>query len=328
MANCVDNNNPNKESCGNVRRLFVDQEEKSYSLTQRRRVKDYTTVGSTEIIIRLRERDLSIETQRDFDFMNPEACQHQTDNGAYLIHDGITSVVTATFNEHFKAIDSQLIYLDIRNNIAAWHETEILMNFSQTSTDNILWNQYGTTFLLHDFHFNDLPYTVSSRTKLLLRGEVITLYTHTHNFSAGELHIAMPPTSGTPQGDVPENYYLVQDNWYEDGGPDLYYPEWLRGLVQDETQDLADRDEHRRLIHDGGEPYNGTASPPAYPLCSPFPQGSWAVDNLGNIFISQLHPGGVYNRLVDSGGVEVDIIALTEMSDKGDNPVFYPIAPV
>jgi len=51
------------------------------------------------------------------------------------------------------------------------------------------------------------------------------------------------------------------------------------------------------------------------------PVGSWAVDRHGNHFYSMLKKDGVYNYLTDGEPVE-----LTET--EGENPVFFPIAPV
>jgi len=329
MADCNANNNPDKFYCpGDAKRLFIDQEDISYRIEHQKNSRDTITVGGIEIVLRSRVRDFLMTTQRGFNFVNPEACEFQDQTAAYLIHDGTGSVVTATFSEHYQIIDSEIIYLDTRNRIAVWREVETLMEFSQTSGESILWNQYGSTFLLHDFHFSNLPFTTTTRTRLLVNGVVTTLHESETNASAGELHIALPPFTGTPQNNVPQDYYLFQDHWYDDGGYDLYFPEWLRGLTSNEAVDLADRNEHRRICHESGELANGSTSQPSEPLCDPFPQGSWAVDNGGDIFISQLHPGGVYNKLINADGSEEDIITLTEMADKGDNPVFYPIAPV
>jgi hypothetical protein len=58
-----------------------------------------------------------------------------------------------------------------------------------------------------------------------------------------------------------------------------------------------------------------------YFMAANHPLGSWAVDRQGNHFYSMLVKDGVYNYL--TGG---EPVTLTETA--GDNPVFFPIAPI
>jgi hypothetical protein len=162
-------------------------------------------------------------------------------------------------------------------------------------------------------------YTFDESTTTENRSENIAL-SFTNNWTWGNI-----PDLNTPEYHLWEQYFLgVLPNPVADGY-DYFEPFWQDEYLSCES-DIIINELFRvgyGYTHSESEP---TSQDFVTPYCDPSPQGSWAVDAKGNVFISQLAEGAVFNRLITSSGVESLPETIDEM--EGENPVYFPVAPV
>lgn len=232
---------------------------------------------------------------------------------------------TATLSEDFTAVESQIRFLDMRNNIIVTKDITRSVRFGKTSTDVVNNAPPGAAKLLHSFHFNDMP--GKAITKETIHDPAATeIFSRSEDISQGDLWLAMIEPFGFNAASDKDYYDFFTEKWL-DGGIDLYWPRWIRSMADlDMTLDAEDRDRHLEVI------FKGNPAIPTREISAqgvPTPQnatGSWAVDHDGNRFFSQSYPGGVHNQLRTAAGEITDPVAV--MKIEGSNPKFYPVAPL
>lgn len=183
---------------------------------------------------------------------------------------------TCTIKEQQDIINNEILFTDLRHNIMVRKETTYSFTKDVTSTQAVLWNFGNLTKNLHKITPNDLDITVTER--IYLNADIVDERTYPLK-SEIDYTIALPPSSGMPQNNEQENYYL----WYEhrdaDGGLDLYYPDWLKGLSKTTVSiDDANKTRHLRLTKREGvqSSYAINSTDVLAPVLSGV-NGSWAV---------------------------------------------------
>lgn len=197
---------------------------------------------------------------------------------------------TCNFKEQREVIENEVLFLDLRHDIVVRKETRYVYDKDVDSGDSTLWNNYGSVVRTHKI----VPGDIDGR-------EYITLYINNDSIDRKEMSFvsenpytfAVPAYGGLPQANTTTNidgkevddiYYIWTEQKDEDGGYDLYYPEWVRGIAPIAEQfDMANRDRHRALsgivpydrepvgsVTTSGTSYNTIESPTKI-------MGSWAV---------------------------------------------------
>lgn len=187
-----------------------------------------------------------------------------------------------TFKEKNKIVTNEILFLDLRHDILVRKETTQEYNQNKDSGTTTLWNNYGNVVRVNTITPSDLEITESS--KLYVNDELIDEVKPFLKISENPYVIALPPLGGTPQTNEEEMYYIWVEKKDEDGGYDLYYPEWVRGISPiTEPFDIDNRDRHRALNPDmaglyGRPPINGsTNSPETLTYSETDIKGSWAI---------------------------------------------------
>lgn len=317
-------NNVNCDACqSTVKTLGNTGKETRYSATHH----DITTVTLTmpngnTITAAHKERQFSL-TMDDTDIASGMvACQNQ-DATSYAGGATWASTRSAGLSEQLDSVTVQVRYLDLRNNIIVYKETtESLPKQTLTDGGTLQWNSYGSVITVHELT-GKTGFDVVTTEREVADGT--ELYRRAAN-SIAEIPaiLTVPPSPGTPQYNSQKSYYIYDDNKDADGGYDLYYPSWLRGIGI--ATDEADRDLHKKIYDNSFVP-SGALPTAVLPVTTPQEAtGSWAVDRDGNKFFSQSHLGGVYALIKTADGSIIDPATVVNIS--GGNQRFHPVAPV
>lgn len=162
-----------------------------------------------------------------------------------------------TFKDKNTIIENEIYFLDLRHDILVRKETTYTYDCDEISNDTTLWNQYGNVSRIHKIRPKDIELTTN--TKLYVNDKLIDSSVD-KSIRQNPYTFTMPPSVGIPQANtqtegVEDEYYIWVERKDEDGGYDLYYPEWVRGLgVLAERFELTNRDTHRSL--NGIVPYD------------------------------------------------------------------------
>lgn len=188
------------------------------------------------------------------------------------------------FKEKNTQIVNEILFLDLRHNILVRKETIHEYDQIKTSSDSSAWNQYGTVLQVHKIVPGDLE--ITEHQKLYINNELVDTVT-LDNYSENPYTITFPPMGGTPQANTQTNgiddlYYIWTEEKDEDGGYDLYFPAWVRGMHSITGPfDLINRDRHIALygiVPYEREPYSGPISVLTPLAVAPTRvAGSWAV---------------------------------------------------
>lgn len=265
----------------------------------------------------------------------------QNGGGGELTEDG-------SISETYSFLDTTIQFMDLRKGIVAFKEKTGSVQFSGTGNSHIGQCLIDDGFGLQTHNTMDVV-GVSADHTLQTTGKnriVVSTPAFTKELAIESENIPVDMNLGAtdysgwsgglaydflPWGSysiVDESKPYAIDNYtplYElDLGiyPIDYFPSWIQVA---EHQDIDSND--GALFADVyGSDVNRTDSIDIEVHSDPFPAGSWAVDQEGNIFISQLLADDtVYSVLLDADGNETNPVAVTETP--GINPVFFPIAP-
>ena len=233
--------------------------------------------------------------------------------------------IASNILDSWEAIDSEIIYIDPRYDHVVYRETAVQITYGAPITTYNSIPQYA--------FFNDLPITVvkTIRTISSLLG-VLEESAETINKTIN-LCVAYGIGHLTAQF-VDEKYYSYDeavtiadfDNPERDGWG-WTYPVYLHGYFAGSDIDR----EYAKLIdiYQFSAPVSDTTieeRTPVEPVVDDFPQGSWAFDRDGNMFVSQKLHNSVYNLLRSVLGTDSNPVLLTNTI--GNNPIFYPVAPI
>ena len=245
-------------------------------------------------------------------------------------------VYTCHMKEQQHITNNDILFLDLRHDILVRKETVYNFDKDVTSDEQVLWNQYGVTFPLHKIVPGDLDLTVTET--IFVNNDVIDTRQYPM-ISEISYAFAFPVFGGTPQNNTEEDYYLWAEHYYEDGGYDIYYPEWLRGISLNSAEvDMTNRDIHRYLAIDHithNEAITLSANTVATPTAI---TGSWAVspikDRAGknlSAYTTQKLTDGLFTNYVYPQPEQLDGETIDEATNRLlGNPTesIIPIAPL
>jgi hypothetical protein len=245
--------------------------------------------------------------------------------------------------DSFKEERGTLYYLDLASNVAAYRITETVITVKSDAVE-LPWSAPKGSNIVADakyWHFLKFPKTTFTKTvtisEYVRHGETLhTVYTGAPVISQWQQNMVLDFSAGY----LPDIAHLGAElgDYYQwepyslDGVPnetpdgwDFFRPSWLpldafdrltAELFKDFYPDLTDVNRQEEY------PHGVSALVATDQFSDSSPRGSWAVDAAGNLFVSQMTAGGkVYNYL--TGG---DPVTVTQLS--GNNPAFFPIAPV
>jgi len=222
------------------------------------------------------------------------------------------------------AVDSEIIYLDPRNDHVVYRETTVQINYEVPITT------YDS--FVHYAFFNDLPITIVKTVKTI--SSILGVLEESTDTINKTVNLCVASGFGHLDANfVDEKYYsydeaieLTDFDSPERDGWGWTYPVYLHGY----SPGTKDR-EYTKLL----DVYEFDAPPGDINVehvalgdltVDDFPQGSWAFDRDGNMFVSQMLQNSIFNMLRSATGIIGDPVLLTKLT--GENPVFYPISPV
>lgn len=331
--------------CGNDR--MTTATEKTYAVGHRKIRSLQMVMGSSSVTLQHRNREYSYS---DKDRHNRKSAftykimLHDAYQGYYL-GDGKYQCYLddwtfyADLAESYQCIDTEILYLDMRYNLAVFRRTTESMKFGDHSDDAIKFRGTWGDYYLHKFVFEDIKFTVKDEIVLVKDGVETVLHTDNYERGYGDtLNLAMPDQ---PAGDYPYedfDYYVMADHVEVDGGRDLYWPDWLKKLG--ELNQALDQEERTRRYDFFYLPENLAAKPRSGEAISMptvaqhgFPFGSVAVNADGYMLLSALFGCSVapvlVTKLYDPNGNEIalDSVLFGDDSDlpSGEQYTLYPI---
>jgi hypothetical protein len=236
---------------------------------------------------------------------------------------GLDTTVVSNISDNWIGIDTEIIYLDPRYNHVVYKEHTVLISYNAPMTT---FNSY-----VHYTFYDNMPIIITKITRTVsnIYGELER--TEETETKIVNLCVNLGGTGHVLSRYVDSKYYswnLYVESILDFSNPERdgfawSYPNYIHGLFFNTSSDL----DYRQALEEtwySSEPITTNYTPAI--LSDNYPQGSWAVDRDGNMFCSQMLENGVFNLLKSASGEIGDPTILTEL--EGDNPVFYPIAPV
>lgn len=315
--------------------------------------KDYSATlavdGNPDILLSSRTRSYHNKYQREFSFSIPYI---NTLDGSVNEADDAGSNFTTSgeISESFSYLDTQFIFMDLRHDIFVYRQIEGSFGFSGSGEtpigdcliDDGVGLQRHTTNDVVGINANHIVNRkVTEKLVIKTPSKNHELYVNETNTPV-EMSVGSTDYSGWcgalaygclvwgAYGVVDESKpHPNKDNYaslYETSFgsyPADYLPPWIDDVPAFTENDKADAERFNILF--GTNTTDSEVVPLEIPI-DPFPQGSWAVDKNGNLFISQLHSGGTYNILIKTDGTETDPVTVIDIPT-GNDTVCYPVAP-
>lgn len=279
MARCPTTNNPSGIKCPTDYRRFANIGKKDNGFFKHvvKGTINLTHSGHTTKLFS-RDRTAGMDWQESYTGTDSISCQGGSGATTQYQHtESYTDVAyEATFQEKQTITDTEIIFLDLRHDILVKKETTYTFDKEKKSTESVLWNQYGATLTLHKVVPKDIEMQVTE--KIMVNGVVVDSRDFPQKAQI-DYAIAVPVAMGTPQGDTTETYYIWPEHKDADGGYDLYYPEWIRGISKSTvTLDDNNRNRHRRIALDRVvDPSYQITTPDNLTYSQTKLQGAWAV---------------------------------------------------
>ena len=268
---------------------------------------------------------------------------------------GGISTINGTVSEDIDCTETELVHLDLRYGAAAWRSTRRTFQFegvNDVPVGTILVDdgiglqtrRFLDTTLVDVSH--NKPVTVTEKLSVAMPGYTKTLhdatstawhimklgisdfsganglaYDYLHWDWVGIVDESKPYTTG--QG---YTYFDLVDEPIEAGFPTRdYFPEWLDMV----SNPLNQSEKNIFATYFGSNTTNLTLPCDIYPAVDVQPQGSWAHDRTGNLFISQIvdgptNPKETFNLIKMKDGEEIDPVPLGKLA--GTHPRFYPVS--
>ena len=264
------------------------------------------------------------------------------------------------FLEDYETVDSELCYLDLRNDVAVVKElkntvkTEGLENSAPVDRLNVFTG--FETELFFPFMYNEgIPITEDIAYSLYIGGAKTELSTESITRSYPFSYILMPTFPASPLYNIHFNEeWADETDWYrqdlrryEDGDTLLFWPEWCQSVGKmAQALDIFNRDTLLRmaLAAPADFPLTGNSPGAEVPTNKTF-RGSVAFDKENNVFYSIATPVSEYattpeytitTKLTVDG---VDVPILTEqisvesvgggyIKKESEHTCYYPIAPL
>ena len=264
------------------------------------------------------------------------------------------------FHEDYETIDTELCFLDLRNDTAVTKEirntvkTEGLQNDAPTDRLNVFTG--FETELFFPFIYNEgIPITEDITYSLYIGGSKTELNTESVARGYPFSYILMPTFPVSRLYNIHFNEEWAEDtDWYrqdlrreEDGDALLFWPEWCRSAGKmSQLLDTFNRDTLLRLnfIDEADLPLTGDGPGVEVPTNKIF-KGSVAFDVEGNTFYSIATPNNEYavppehtvrnKLLVSASNTEIPVEQIYEEDGFGgytkkdsEHTCYYPIAPL
>ena len=247
-----------------------------------------TTPSRTTPLLTMR-RDIKV-SWNDYSKCGGYVCSKQVpeslDVQLYWVTEGCVSEYDCLYDDNETITENDILFLDLRHDILVRKETAHTVKISDSSDKSTIWNPSNSTVKVHAIQPGDPD--VLETVKLFINNEQIDV-TVASNYSENPYVYTFPAYNGLPQNNtqlfkagVDDLYYIWDEHKDEDGGFDLYYPEYRRGFSSiADYFDVNARNRHRALIgivpYDR-EPVSGTLNsfdPLTYSDTAE--RGSWAV---------------------------------------------------
>ena len=279
MAKCPTTNNPSGLKCPTDYRRFANIGKKDNGFFKHVVTGSITLAHSGHTTkLFSRNRTAGMDWRESYTGTDSISCQGASGANTQYQHTESYTDITydATFKEEQTIVNNEVIFLDLRHDILVRKETTYTFDKQKKSSESVLWNQYGATLTLHKVVPKDIEMQV--KESIILNTQVVD----TRDFlmkAQIDYAFAVPISGGTPQNNTAEDYYIWSEHKDEDGGYDLYYPEWVRGISKTTvTMDDGNRDRHRRVVLDRmvDASYQIT-SPDMLTYSQTHLQGAWAV---------------------------------------------------
>lgn len=315
-------------------------------------LKNELNVNGKKVTLSERNRAYSYHFSRLNKYQTPyRECPDEFNADCPMNEAGTTeNTYEGNISEDFTSIDSTIVYMDLRHDLIVYKEKKEHIYFS--GSNNAL---PGRLMIVLDFEQRIRPYTPGDVVGITVEGHHVTdetinvlsshsdaqdmIYQH-QSTTTGTLHVGVSDHSGFTRledlngGYAWETYGVVDTSYpysYEDGFVELYHiPQGA--ILGDYTSAspyeytavwnlVGDLDVTAR--YDDVYRSMKTTDMPIEVVPELQLLGSFAFDRDNNYFASMIvnrDTKNVYYKLTDG-----DPIALTKL--KGDNPVFFPIAP-
>jgi len=221
------------------------------------------------------------------------ACMVESDGGGYAFFSTSSyksEPYKCDFKEKNTITSNEILFLDLRHDIMVRKEIKHVYDQSKESEDSTLWNNFGSVVKTHKIAPGDMPITETQ--KLYVNDTLIDEETLL-KYALNPFALSVPPLGGEPQSNTQTNgvddlYYIWADHKEEDGGYDLYYPDWVRDINSVAKEfDIENRDRHRALsgvVPYDREPVSGAINVFNDLIVSPTGIfGSWAVSPIKDV---------------------------------------------
>lgn len=314
---CPTTNNPNGVWCPTPNRRFAEIG-KEISGFVKHNSGATTTLSAPGINVTLFSRNRLAEIVWEESYVaDTISCQAGPNSPDQYQHtDGYVEApeYTCTLREKQTIINNDILYLDMRYGITVRKETIYTFDKIKVSNDFVVWNQFGVTINLHKIVPGDIDISVTETIYVNL--DVVS--TRTFPMKAEiDFAFAFPVFSGTPQGNPTEDFYIWSEHYQDDGGYDLYYPQWLRGISTVSADlDLVAKGLHFTLAVDN-LPVSGAVGPVNLVSSPAGVFGGWAVDRSDN----RLYSMAGYSRLIIDGET-------VEIPKESVCDTWYPVSPL
>lgn len=326
MPACPDTNNPSGLKCPtNMRRYAIVGEGNEWIIEHDRSETVTLFIGDKSYVILSRQREARYEVTHEVKF-DAQSCQGGGDGYTQYQYNYATAYAkdVAKIEDNLETLDAFVQYMDLRHDFVLLRQVTDSISKSTPSDGQVLWNTYGVTKYLDKFLPEDTDVSaVHSNLPALLATkpeDVIIEVFKTY---------ALPLRNGTPQNNEPEDYFLLNYTTAEEnGGYDLYYPEWLRGAGYRNDYDLADKNMRWSYVSGASTQSHGDINISLDVADTAF-VCSAAHDRLGRYMVSMTDVTGAHRAIITDTLPEGDDNAsLTEAQTEellGGTKLAYPI---
>jgi len=266
-------------------------------------------VGGTTIKTQERTRELVYSKHEGYQLTAPFWIV--ADGELVMCSSGVNNTLTGTFSESYDTRDTELMFLDLRNDIAVTKEVtnkqKITNAESTADTDFIsIFTGYDSQ-MYNSYVFESVPIFEEITYNLYQAGVKTELGNQSVYRSYPILNLLMPTFPSSPWGIRINTEWALDVDWYRqdlrsgagdgnDGDAYLFWPEWGQSCGKlDQDLDETNRALFNVLLHaDESElPISGKYSATTL-RSNTFFRGSVAVDTLGNTFYSIAIPTDAY----------------------------------
>lgn len=297
-------------------------------------------LGSLELILQSRSR---IFNYTDKDIWSTTNAKAVADSGTYVVcADTGSSEFSCTFSDVLTTLDTEVCYLDVRNDVIVTKEITDIMtatdNFRQaapTESVSVFTGYESTNF--HPVMFGTIPIEQTVVYNLYIKGIKTELHKEQIHRGSDNVFLLMESFPSSAFGITINTAWAKDVDWYRsdlnvdlDGDRLLFWPPWLRQCGQlNQSLDEFNRDLIKQYDIDQKDINNTVGKNPGINQTKIF-LGSVAFDKDKNIFYSLAIPETVMST--DSEYILKQSLicagVATKIPTDSESNVCYPIAPL